>query len=117
MKNQNLEVDFSDVKSTWEKLEKQYEEASSMSGRKDNFNNRNNNNQSDIVNHPAHYTFGKYEVIDIIKDQLSEEQFIGYCLGNAVKYICRCQHKGKFVEDLKKSIWYLNKIIETKENN
>ena len=73
------------------------------------------NSLKDNVNHPAHYTFGKYEVIDIIKDQLSEEQFKGYCLGNAIKYICRCQHKGKFKEDLKKSIWYLNKIIEEGE--
>ena len=66
----------------------------------------------DNVNHPKHYTFGKYEVIDIIKDQLSEDQFIGYCLGNAVKYISRCQHKGKMTEDIRKAIWYLNAIVE-----
>jgi len=66
----------------------------------------------DNVNHPSHYTFGKYEVIDVIKDQLSEEQFVGYCLGNAVKYISRCQHKGKMIEDIRKAIWYLNAIVE-----
>ena len=70
------------------------------------------NQVKDNVNHPTHYTFGKYEVIDIIKDQLSDEQFKGYCLGNAMKYICRCQHKGKFKEDLEKAVWYLNRLTK-----
>ena len=71
-----------------------------------------NFSKKDNVNHPSHYTFGKYETIDVIKDQLTDEQFIGYCLGNAIKYISRCQHKGKMKEDIEKAIWYLNKIIK-----
>ena len=66
----------------------------------------------EAVNHPDHYNAGKYETIDIIRDQLTEEEFTGFCLGNAIKYISRCQHKGKMVEDIRKAIWYLNEIIE-----
>lgn len=71
-----------------------------------------NDKKDDAVNHPAHYTHGNIEVIDIIRDQLSKDQFVGYCLGNALKYVCRCQHKGKMTEDIKKAIWYLNQITE-----
>ncbi len=52
----------------------------------------------DMVNHPAHYTAGNIEVIDFIEDQQ-----LPYHLGNAVKYISRCRHKGKEKEDIKKS--------------
>jgi len=71
----------------------------------------------DIVNHPSHYTDGKYEVIDIIEDQLGKERFEGFCLGNTIKYICRAGKKDptKKIEDLKKAKWYLNHLIEKKE--
>ena len=49
------------------------------------------------VNHPAHYTFGKFEVIDVIEDWK-----LGFHLGNAVKYIARAGRKGSRIEDLKK---------------
>ncbi len=48
---------------------------------------------NDIVNHPPHYTFGRFEVIDVIEDWK-----LGYHLGNAVKYIARADHKGKQAE-------------------
>ena len=43
---------------------------------------------NDPVNHPAHYTSGKIEVIDYIEDQK-----LPYHLGNAVKYISRAGKK------------------------
>ena len=57
---------------------------------------------ADPVNHPAHYTDGKVEVIEYIEDKR-----LGYCLGNAVKYISRAGKKDpeKEVEDLKKAAW------------
>lgn len=70
---------------------------------------------SDQVNHPAHYTTGSTEVIDHIADMLTPDGFEGYCIGNVLKYVARYQYKGG-VEDLKKASWYLNRIIETKEN-
>lgn len=68
--------------------------------------------QHDNVNHPAHYTDGKIEVIDFIEDKR-----LGYHLGNAVKYISRAGKKDpeKTCEDLRKAVWYLNRYIEKLE--
>jgi hypothetical protein len=64
---------------------------------------------SDIVNHPAHYIAGKIEVIEAIEDWK-----LGFCLGNAVKYIARAGKKdpAKTKEDLQKARWYLDREIE-----
>lgn len=64
---------------------------------------------SDAVNHPAHYTDGKIEVIDYIEDKK-----LGYHLGNAVKYISRAGKKDpdKEIEDLEKAVWYIQKQIQ-----
>lgn len=63
----------------------------------------------DNVNHPAHYTDGKIEVIDYIQDK-----GFNFCRGNAIKYISRAgkKDKAKEIEDLQKAVWYLNKEIE-----
>lgn len=69
----------------------------------------------DTVNHPPHYTFGQYEVIDVIEDWE-----LDYHRGNAVKYIARAKHKGNEIQDLQKAVWYLNRAIEKaqkKEND
>ena len=70
---------------------------------------------TDMVNNPPHYNAGKYEAIDVIQDALGDQGTILYCQGNALKYILRMWHKGKPVEDIKKAMWYLNKIIELSE--
>ena len=63
----------------------------------------------DNINHPPHYTFGRFEVIDVIEDW-----GLGYHLGNAVKYIARAGRKdaSKTTEDLKKAAWYLERYIK-----
>jgi hypothetical protein len=66
---------------------------------------------SDMVNHPSHYTVGDIECIDAIKAALTEEEFRGYCKGNALKYIWREKHKGG-EESMKKAEWHLNKLTE-----
>lgn len=65
----------------------------------------------DVVNHPSHYNKGKYEVIDVIEDW-----GLGFSLGNAIKYIARCEHKGNKKQDLEKAIFYLKRELE-KENS
>lgn len=65
---------------------------------------------SDMVNSPPHYTTGKIEVCDFIVDQK-----LNFLLGNVVKYVARSEHKGKALEDLKKSAWYLNREIQRRE--
>jgi len=62
---------------------------------------------SDKVNHPSHYNTGKIEVIDAILDWK-----LNFCLGNAIKYIARCEHKENKEEDLKKAIWYIQKELD-----
>ncbi len=64
---------------------------------------------TDNVN-PSHYKQGNIEVIEFILDQN-----LNYMDGNVVKYITRYKHKNG-LEDLKKARWYINKIIEEKEN-
>ncbi|KKN22083.1 hypothetical protein LCGC14_0918890 [marine sediment metagenome] len=65
---------------------------------------------SDPVNHPSHYTFGKFEVIDVIEDW-----DLGYHLGNAVKYIARAGHKDDEIQDLQKARFYLDRYIKLLE--
>lgn len=69
--------------------------------------------KEDIVNHPSHYTDGKIEVIDFIEDKQ-----LGFCLGNAIKYISRAgkKYKDKEIEDLEKAIWYIKRRIKELEN-
>lgn len=66
----------------------------------------------DMVNSPSHYTQRSMEAIDIIKNSLTEEEYKGYLKGTAMKYQLRCEYKGKFKEDLNKSIWYINRLIK-----
>ena len=68
----------------------------------------------DPVNRPYHYAAGRFEVIDIIEDQTGEKGLRGFCLGNALKYICRSGKKDpdKTIEDLEKAVWYLQHYID-----
>lgn len=66
----------------------------------------------DPINHPAHYTFSKLEVIDAI-----EAWGLGFHDGNVVKYVARAKHKGRELEDLKKARWYLDRQIANLEKN
>lgn len=68
----------------------------------------------DPVNRPEHYCSGTLECIDWIRALLTEEEFNGYLKGNALKYIWRYDQKDKEnpKQDLKKAVWYLNKLCE-----
>jgi hypothetical protein len=69
------------------------------------------NEAPDMVNHPPHYKVGGIETIDYIQAKLTDEEFSGYCKGNALKYISRANHKKDATEDLRKAIWYLNRLV------
>lgn len=69
----------------------------------------------DVVNHPKHYTSGKIEVIKIMEDQLTPEEYRGYIKGQVIKYITRERYKNG-LEDLKKARWYLDRLIKKMEN-
>lgn len=60
----------------------------------------------DSVNHPDHYTKHPSGVECI---QITEH--MGFNLGNAVKYIWRCDFKHDAIEDLRKAAFYINREI------
>lgn len=64
------------------------------------------------VDHPAHYggSDNPHEPIKII-----EHYGLGFCLGNAIKYILRAPNKGAQIEDFKKARWYLDREIARME--
>ena len=72
----------------------------------------------DMVNRPPHYNYGEIETIDYIIDVLDEGGALDYCQGNVIKYTgTRMFTKDDPVENAKKAIWYLNKMIELLEKN
>lgn len=83
---------------------------------KDELHNWDKQNK-DLVNHPPHYTKGRYETIDIIDDAVDKAPTtqLACAQGNVIKYILRMWHKGKALEDAKKAKWYLNKMIKDLE--
>jgi hypothetical protein len=70
--------------------------------------------RADNVNQPQHYRVGEVEAIDYIAQQLG----VGvkdYLLGNVHKYLHRHRFKGQALEDLKKTEWYLRRLIMEEE--
>lgn len=73
--------------------------------------NGNTGEHYDNVNHPEHYQSDSgIECIDAIQACLTDEEFRGYCKGNAIKYLWRERLKGGD-ESLQKAVWYLNRIV------
>lgn len=62
----------------------------------------------DVVNHPSHYTSHPSGIECI---QITEH--MGFCLGNAIKYIWRAdlKHGDGGMQDLQKARWYLDREI------
>lgn len=62
-----------------------------------------------VVDHPSHYggSYNPYEAIKVI-----EAWALGFCLGNAVKYIARAGKKDDRLEDLRKARWYIDREIQ-----
>ena len=65
---------------------------------------------------PKHYTHGDIETIDYIRDKLTQEEFVGYCIGNVIKYTSRYRLKGG-KEDLQKASVYLKWAIDAYAEN
>jgi len=65
---------------------------------------------SDPVNHPSHYMVHPSGIECI---QVAEH--FGFNLGNALKYIWRCDDKQDALEDLKKAKWYIEREINKRE--
>lgn len=57
----------------------------------------------DAVEHPDHYTLQPVECINITA-------YCSFCVGSAIKYLWRYEHKGKPLEDLAKARKYVQFI-------
>lgn len=72
--------------------------------------------ETEAVNHPSHYggESNPYEVIKVI-----EAWNLDFCLGNAIKYIGRAgrKDKDKYIEDLEKAKWYIERAILESKND
>lgn len=63
------------------------------------------------VDHPSHYqTAAGLEAIDVV-----EAFGLGFCLGNAIKYVLRAGKKRDALTDLRKARWYLDRAIKQAE--
>ncbi len=62
------------------------------------------------VNHPAHYNkVPGVECIEVVRH-------FNFNLGNAMKYIWRCDEKENAIEDLEKAVWYLQDEIQRRKD-
>ena len=75
------------------------------------------NFEDDRVNSPSHYTAGTQEAIDIIEEAIANAPTNKAALlqGQVLKYLLRVWLKDNPLEDLKKSRWYLERLINTLE--
>lgn len=70
--------------------------------------------EPDNIN-PNHYKKGKIECIHAIESATVGKTGIeAVCVANVIKYLWRYEEKNG-LEDVKKAQWYLNKLIETLE--
>jgi len=75
-------------------------------------------NELDNVNHPQHYNNGKVECIEAMEamaEGSNVDAHTAYLWQNAFKYLWRWPYKNG-TEDLEKAVWYINRIIERKDN-
>ena len=62
-----------------------------------------------------YYDAGGIEVFEVIRAKLTDEQFKGFLLGNAIKYSLRCNWKGTFLRDIEKCSNYSKWLKEFEE--
>ena len=62
------------------------------------------------VDHPNHYNASPsgIEAIDVL-------EHMTFNIGNAMKYLWRCEEKMATLQDLKKALWYVEREIKRRE--
>lgn len=70
---------------------------------------------TDQVNHPPHYTKGRFEAIDVIEDAVDSapNAVLGSLQWQALKYLLRMwsKHAENPIQDAQKAEWYLKRLI------
>ena len=67
--------------------------------------------ESDLIDNQIHYTVNGIQPIQIMKANMTKEEYRGFLEGNILKYPLRYKHKNG-LEDLKKATTYLTWLIE-----
>lgn len=67
--------------------------------------------ESDLIDNQKHYTNNGIQPIQIMKANMTKEEYRGFLEGNILKYPLRYKHKNG-LEDLKKAKTYLTWLIE-----
>ncbi len=62
------------------------------------------------IDHPRHYTShpSGVECITVV-------EHMGFCIGNAIKYLWRADLKDNALEDLEKAKWYITREIDRRK--
>ena len=60
---------------------------------------------------PDYYKNKAIETIEVIRNELTSDEFRGYLKGQIFKYLARHRLKNG-VEDLKKAQWYMNYLVK-----
>lgn len=73
---------------------------------------------NDAVNHPSHYTAGKYETIEVIEDIIQHYQnpVEAGLVWQTIKYLARAPLKGNYTQDIKKAHFYLSRLVDRLTN-
>ena len=72
------------------------------------FNQATEDRETYIV--PNHYCMGKYQIIDILEDQMSFNQMAGFCKGLIIKYLMRVTPENR-IRNFKKTKYYLDEWV------
>jgi hypothetical protein len=64
---------------------------------------------------PDHYKVGGIETIDYMKAKSTPEEFEGYLRLSSLKYLSRAGHKGEALEDYRKALWFVRRLVEEGE--
>ena len=60
----------------------------------------------------TYYDAGGIEVLDVIRAKLTGDQFMGYLLGNLIKYTLRLNYKGDACRDSEKITNYSKQLCK-----
>lgn len=68
---------------------------------------------NDPVNHPSHYTAGKFETIEVIEDiiQHYSDPVDAGLVWQTIKYLSRAPLKGAYDQDIEKAHFYLSRLV------
>lgn len=70
--------------------------------------------ESDLIDKQEHYTANGIEPIEIMRQNMTQDEYRGFLLGNIIKYPLRYKRKNG-LEDLKKAKTYLTWLINDVE--